>query len=100
MPTPIPARALASRQSENRSRLQTMHPLATALDMMGATMSFGRNEEIYGEGEAADCLYKVVSGAVRVAPHSGFSKLILRIRPRTSWAMRGRPPGKRDFHRG
>jgi hypothetical protein len=30
---------------------------------------------------------------------SGFSKLILRIRSRTSLAMRGRPPGERDFYR-
>jgi CRP/FNR family nitrogen fixation transcriptional regulator len=34
--------------------------------MMGARMSFSRNEEIYGEAEAADYLYKVVSGAVRI----------------------------------
>jgi len=34
---------------------------------MGAPMSFGRNAEIYGEGEPADYLYKVVSGAVRTS---------------------------------
>jgi CRP/FNR family nitrogen fixation transcriptional regulator len=33
--------------------------------MMGAPMSFGRNGEIYGEGEPADFAYKVVSGTVR-----------------------------------
>jgi len=33
------------------------------------------------------------------APHSGFSKLILWIRSRTSLLIRGRPPGERDFHR-
>jgi CRP/FNR family nitrogen fixation transcriptional regulator len=32
---------------------------------MGAPMSFGRNAEIYGEGEPADYLYKVVRGTVR-----------------------------------
>ena len=32
---------------------------------MGTVMPFGRNSEIYGEGEAAEFLYKVVSGAVR-----------------------------------
>ncbi len=32
---------------------------------MGAPMSFTRNAEIYGEGEPADYLYKVVSGTVR-----------------------------------
>jgi CRP/FNR family nitrogen fixation transcriptional regulator len=35
--------------------------------MMGAPMSFGRNAEIYGDGEPADYLYKVVSGAVRTS---------------------------------
>lgn len=32
---------------------------------MGALMPFARNVEIYGEGELADYLYKVVSGAIR-----------------------------------
>ena len=32
---------------------------------MGAVMSLDRNEEVYGDGEPADYLYKVVSGAVR-----------------------------------
>jgi CRP/FNR family nitrogen fixation transcriptional regulator len=31
----------------------------------GFVMAFSRNEEIYGEGESADFVYKVVSGAVR-----------------------------------
>jgi CRP-like cAMP-binding protein len=35
------------------------------LEMMGAQMTFARNAEIYGEGEAADYIYRVVSGAVR-----------------------------------
>jgi CRP/FNR family nitrogen fixation transcriptional regulator len=35
------------------------------IEMMGAPMSFARNEEIYGENEPADYLYKVVSGTVR-----------------------------------
>jgi hypothetical protein len=33
------------------------------------------------------------------APQNGFSRLILRIRSRSSLAIRGRPPGERDFHR-
>jgi len=37
------------------------------LEMMGATMSFPRNAEIYGENEPADYLYKVVSGTVRTS---------------------------------
>jgi CRP/FNR family nitrogen fixation transcriptional regulator len=67
---PVSAPTFGLRQLENRARLParpgTTHPLATALDMMGAPMSFSRNEEIYGEGEAADYLYKVVRGAVRM----------------------------------
>ena len=35
------------------------------LEMMGAQMSFSRNAEIYGEGEAADYIYRVITGAVR-----------------------------------
>lgn len=41
------------------------HALIGQIDMMGAPMGFGRNSEIYGEGEQADYLYKVLSGAVR-----------------------------------
>ena len=66
----IPAAALAARPLEQRSR-RSAHPAsvrayAGTLDMMGAPMSFSRNEEIYGESEAAEYLYKVVSGAVRM----------------------------------
>jgi CRP/FNR family transcriptional regulator, nitrogen fixation regulation protein len=41
------------------------HALAGPIEMMGASMSFARNAEIYGENEPADYLYKVVSGTVR-----------------------------------
>ncbi|HEY1426282.1 MAG TPA: helix-turn-helix domain-containing protein [Caulobacteraceae bacterium] len=33
--------------------------------LIGATRTFDRDEQIFGEGDAADCVYKVVSGAVR-----------------------------------
>jgi CRP/FNR family transcriptional regulator, nitrogen fixation regulation protein len=36
-----------------------------ALEFMGARMSFPRKTEIYGEGEPADYLYRIVSGTVR-----------------------------------
>jgi len=36
-----------------------------SIELMGASMSFSRNAEIYGESERADYLYKLVSGAVR-----------------------------------
>lgn len=41
--------------------------LSGSLDMIGATMSFVRNAEIYGENEPADYLYKLVSGTVRTS---------------------------------
>jgi CRP/FNR family transcriptional regulator, nitrogen fixation regulation protein len=41
------------------------HPLVGPIEMMGAPMSFVRNEEIYGENEPADYLYKVICGTVR-----------------------------------
>jgi CRP-like cAMP-binding protein len=40
---------------------------ADELGLMGAKMTYARNEEIYGEGEPAEYLYKVVSGAVRTS---------------------------------
>jgi CRP/FNR family transcriptional regulator, nitrogen fixation regulation protein len=39
--------------------------LAQRMALMGATMSYARNAEIFGENEPAEYLYKVVSGAVR-----------------------------------
>lgn len=38
---------------------------AEAVQLHGPTLSFGRDEEIFGEGESADSVYRVVSGAVR-----------------------------------
>jgi len=35
------------------------------MQLMGATMSYPRNAEIFGENEPADYLYKVLSGGVR-----------------------------------
>jgi CRP/FNR family nitrogen fixation transcriptional regulator len=42
-------------------------PLTGALDMMGAEMRFPRNAEIFGEGEPAEYLYRVVRGTVRIS---------------------------------
>lgn len=36
-----------------------------AMEAMGSQMKFGPNAEIFGEGEAAEYVYKVVKGAVR-----------------------------------
>jgi CRP/FNR family nitrogen fixation transcriptional regulator len=37
-----------------------------ALERIRIRLSYSRNDEIYAEGDAADCWYKVVSGTVRV----------------------------------
>jgi CRP-like cAMP-binding protein len=42
------------------------NPIAASIELVGARMSYARNVEIYGEGEPAEYLYKVISGAVRV----------------------------------
>ncbi len=42
------------------------HVLFSSPELVGTPMSYGRNEEIYGEGEPADYLYKIVRGAVRI----------------------------------
>jgi CRP-like cAMP-binding protein len=41
--------------------------LTDSFDMMGASMSYARNAEIYGENEPAEYLYKLVSGTVRTS---------------------------------
>ena len=61
--------AIVYRQVQTRKSL-SINPtpkqnLDSPLEMMGSQMRFGRNVEIYGEGEPAEYLYKVVSGAVR-----------------------------------
>jgi len=37
-----------------------------ALERIGSRRSFSRDEEIYAEGDRADCWFKVVSGTVRI----------------------------------
>ena len=57
----------SSRQPAGRElQITSIVPeLADSIEMTGATMTFGRNGEIYGEGEQADYVYKIASGAVR-----------------------------------
>lgn len=43
----------------------TDHSLAGAFALLGATMRFERNVEIFGEAEPAEYFYQVVTGAVR-----------------------------------
>jgi CRP/FNR family transcriptional regulator, nitrogen fixation regulation protein len=62
------ARSVSSKQIAPQARPVPPvgdHALDGNIELMGAPMSFGRNAEIYGEGEPADYLYKVVSGTVR-----------------------------------
>ena len=40
-------------------------PLAETLRVIGAAMAYPRNSEIFGEGEPAEFLYRVISGCVR-----------------------------------
>ena len=54
---PSPARLIASGANADL--------LAQRITFMGATMSYARNTEIFGENEPADYLYKVVKGTVR-----------------------------------
>src|SRR5262245_50671238 len=51
--------------TKQTASLAATHGFGETIDLMGASMSFARNEEIYGENEPADYLYKVVSGTVR-----------------------------------
>lgn len=43
----------------------TVPLFACAPEVLGTSFNYGRDEEIYGEGEDAEFIYKVVSGAVR-----------------------------------
>ena len=42
---------------------RTVSNSADLFEMIGASMSFARNAEIYGENEPADYLYQLVSGS-------------------------------------
>jgi CRP-like cAMP-binding protein len=45
---------------------QSVDSISAVMELMGACISYVRDVEIYGEGEAAEYLYKVVSGTVRI----------------------------------
>jgi CRP/FNR family transcriptional regulator, nitrogen fixation regulation protein len=51
---------LATRTSDAASG-----PLTQTMRLMGATMSYPRNSEVFGDNEPADYLYQVTSGCVR-----------------------------------
>jgi len=60
---------VSSIQTERRGArpVPPTHALTGPIEMMGAPMTFPRNGEIYGEGEPADYVYKIVSGTVRTS---------------------------------
>ncbi len=60
---PIGSTPLASAHALGRASEDP--PLEQLIHLMGASMSYPRNTEIFGENEPADFLYKVVSGCVR-----------------------------------
>jgi CRP-like cAMP-binding protein len=67
MLTQIAIRTGFSRVSSNSSphRAMSGSSIVSSIDLMGATMPYSRDAEIFGEGEPADFVYKVVGGAVR-----------------------------------
>lgn len=66
MLNPASTIAIARFPSNSVSRVQAgPHDLAGVFEMLGASMTFERNEEIYGEGEPAEYFYQVATGAVR-----------------------------------
>jgi CRP/FNR family transcriptional regulator, nitrogen fixation regulation protein len=54
-----------SNQSVGGAAAQDIIEFGPALTLRGVRMRFKRNEEIFGEAEAAEYVYRVVSGAVR-----------------------------------
>lgn len=55
----------AAHAASQKTGFSDRSSLDSSLEMIGAVMNFGRNEEIYGEGEAAEYLYLVKTGCVR-----------------------------------
>ena len=64
-------RTVSEGNSKSRTRARTRRPApsssspASAIDQMCAPTAYVRNEEIFGEGEPADHLYKIESGCIR-----------------------------------
>ncbi len=61
----LPRGSLAFGQESSAHALSTSPTLFGCDELRGTVMTFGRNEEIFGEGEPADHVYKVLDGAVR-----------------------------------
>jgi CRP/FNR family nitrogen fixation transcriptional regulator len=61
-PAPIAAH---SAHFEGRASAAVSHMLFGSPDLASIAIAYDRNAEIYGEGEPAEYVYKVISGAVR-----------------------------------
>src|SRR5271169_5754683 len=64
-PAPIARRTEAALTQHSRPPAINADSLSQSMHLMGATIAYPRNSEIFGEDEPADYLYKVVSGSVR-----------------------------------
>ena len=65
MPIQTSTHSINSHSFKGLVRPAPAHELSGTMELMGAPMCFSRDEEIYGESEPADYLYKVISGFVR-----------------------------------
>ena len=73
VPTPVRLRARGGEAARNRrddgglvaGGVQRLDQALEALIRPGVRMSYGRDEEIYGEGEPAEFVYRILDGAVR-----------------------------------
>ncbi len=63
--TPIRSFAAIQPHVDTGSRPMQSRGLLGSSEVLGVQMTFGANEEIFGENEPAEYVYKVVSGAVR-----------------------------------
>jgi CRP-like cAMP-binding protein len=61
----VPMRSASPVPGLSRDGATEADPLAQSMHLMGATMSYPCNTEIFGDNEPAEYLYKVVSGTVR-----------------------------------
>jgi CRP/FNR family transcriptional regulator, nitrogen fixation regulation protein len=58
-------RSASTKPTSRAASSTASHAVEGNIEFIGAPMSFARNAEIYGEGEPADYLYKLISGTVR-----------------------------------
>lgn len=68
MQNTVPSGSSTKSHARNGQALPAVgsHVFSGPIELMGASMSFARNAEIYGDNEPADYLYKVLSGTVRL----------------------------------